>query len=107
LQYATRIARATRAGTKGAPDFVRDWLTWGVGPRGGAFMILAAKARAMLSGRARAEASDVRAVATPVLRHRLIPSYHAEAEGVTPERIVAKLIESVASPDGKREMAAA
>ncbi|HVY61236.1 MAG TPA: MoxR family ATPase [Planctomycetota bacterium] len=106
LQYATRIARATRAGAKGTPDFVKDWLTWGVGPRGGAFMILAAKSRAMLDGRARATAADVRAVATPVLRHRLIPSYHAEAEGVTPEKIVARLVEAVESPDGKREMAA-
>jgi MoxR-like ATPase len=106
LQYATRIARATRSATHGSPAFVKDWLTWGVGPRGGAFMILAAKARAMLDGRARATAADVRAVATPVLRHRIIPSYHADAEGVTPEKIVQKLVESVASPDGVREIAA-
>ncbi len=107
LEYATRISRATRAGRKDAPDFAREWLTWGVGPRGGLFTILAAKAKAMLEGRAKATAADVRAVATPVLRHRLIPSYHAEAEGVTPERIIARLVEHVPSPDGVREIAAA
>jgi len=106
LQYATRLARSTRAGRPGSPAFVKDWLNWGVGPRGGFFLILAAKARAMLDGRSKATAADVRAVATPVLRHRIIPSYHADAEGVTPEKIVQKLVEAVPSPDGVREIAA-
>jgi MoxR-like ATPase len=107
LRYATRLARATRLGMPDTPDFVKDWLTWGVGPRGGHYMLLGAKARAMLEGRANATIDDVRAVAKPVLRHRLIPSYHAEAEGVSTDRIVEKLLAHVPAPGGKAAAGAA
>ncbi len=98
LRYATAIARHTRVQTKDAPSFMKDWLSWGVGPRAGQFMILGAKARAMLGGRDRVSAEDVRAIAKPVLRHRIITSYHAEAEGVTPDKIVERLLEVVPPP---------
>jgi MoxR-like ATPase len=93
LLYATRLARATRVGRQGAPAFLKDLVTWGVGPRGGHYMLLGAKARAMLEGRPNATIEDVKAVAKPVLRHRLIPSYHAEAEGISTDMIVDRLIE--------------
>ncbi len=95
LLYATRLARATRVGRPGAPAFLKDLVTWGVGPRGGFYMLLGAKARAMLQGRPHATIEDVKAVAKPVLRHRLIPSYHAEAEGITTDAIVERLIEQL------------
>jgi MoxR-like ATPase len=101
LRYATQIARATRVGQKEAPAFVKDWLNWGVGPRGGHYMLLGAKARAMLAGRANATVEDVQAIAKPVLRHRLIPSYHAEAEGVSTDAIVEKLLAHVPAPGGR------
>jgi MoxR-like ATPase len=106
LKYATQLARATRVSQKEAPDFVKDWLTWGVGPRGGHYMLLGAKARAMLAGRANATIDDVREVAKPVLRHRLIPSYHAEAEGVSTDKIVERLLAHV-GVDGKAAVGAA
>ena len=107
LKYATRLARATRVNAKDAPDFIRDWLSWGVGPRGGHYMLLGAKARAMLQGRAAATADDVREVAKPVLRHRLIPSYHAEAEGVSTDKIVEKLLDHVPVQGGRAAVGAA
>ncbi len=101
IRYAAQIVRHTRVQSDSAPKFIRDWLLWGVGPRGGQFLILAAKARAMLEGRATVEPADIRAVAHPVLRHRIISSYYAEAEGITPDRIVAKLLEVVPAPDAR------
>jgi MoxR-like ATPase len=102
LQYATRLARATRTAEKGAADFVKDVLNWGVGPRGGQYLLLGAKARSMLQGRHLATIEDVRAVAHPVLRHRLIPSYQAEAEGISTDKIVDRLLESVPLPGGAK-----
>jgi MoxR-like ATPase len=106
LEYAANLARATRLQTQNPPDFIKQYLQWGVGPRGGLNMILAAKARAMLQGRASVTAADIREMATTVLRHRLITTYHADAEGMTPDKIVEKLVQHVESPDGVREFAA-
>jgi len=77
------------------PDFVRDYVTWGAGPRASQFLILAAKARAVLHGRYYVSCEDVRAVAPAVLRHRIITNFNAEAEGVKPDDIVRKLIDLV------------
>ncbi|RME74110.1 MAG: AAA family ATPase [Planctomycetota bacterium] len=100
LRYAADIVRATRLQTEGAPGFIREWLQWGVGPRGGLYLVLGAKASAMLDGRVTVTAADVRRVARPVLAHRLITTYQADAEGMTPEKIVDRLLEHVAAPDG-------
>jgi MoxR-like ATPase len=92
IKYAMRLARATRTGSD-APDFVRNYVTWGAGPRASQFLILGAKARAILYGRTYASTEDVRAIAAPVLRHRIITNYNAEADGVSPDEIVKRLID--------------
>jgi MoxR-like ATPase len=91
-EFALEIIRATRPGERTASDFVRHWLTWGAGPRAGQYMILAAKARALMLGRLHATIEDIEAVAAPVLRHRIIPSFNADAEGVTVEQIIDKIL---------------
>ena len=91
-QFALQIIRATRPGESGASDFVRHWLSWGAGPRAGQYMILAGKARALMRGRLYVTIEDIEAVASPVLRHRLIPNFNAEAEGITVEQIIAKVL---------------
>jgi MoxR-like ATPase len=91
---ASRVAAAVGAPAKKAddvPDFVRDYVTWGAGPRATQFLILAAKARAVLHGRYYVSCEDVRAVAPPVLRHRIITNFNAEAEGIKPDDIVRRL----------------
>src|SRR5262249_24723685 len=77
------------------PDFIRDYVTWGAGPRATQFLILAAKARAVLHGRYYVSCEDVRAVASPVLRHRIITNFNAEAEGVKPDEIVRRLADLI------------
>src|SRR5947199_292514 len=77
------------------PDFIRDYVTWGAGPRATQFLILAAKARAVLHGRYYVSCEDVRAVAPPVLRHRIITNFNAEAEGIKPDDIVRRLAELI------------
>ena len=93
IKYAMRLARMTRKEVGEVPDFIRKYVTWGAGPRASQFMILGAKARAVLYGRTYASTEDVRAVAAPVLRHRIITNYNAEADGVKPDEIVKRLIE--------------
>ncbi len=95
LSYAVRLARATRPTEQSAPDFVREWVTWGAGPRASQYLTLAAKACAVMHGRYAASREDVRAAALPVLRHRVIPSFAAEAEGVSSADIVLRLLETV------------
>jgi MoxR-like ATPase len=95
LQYVLRIVRATRVGTPDTPDFVRDRVAWGAGPRASQFLVLAAKARALLEGRLYVSTEDVRAVAHPVLRHRIITTYGAEAEGYTSDRLIDDLLRTI------------
>jgi MoxR-like ATPase len=95
FQYAKRLTRMSRPGTLEAPKFVNQWLTWGAGPRASMNLILAAKAHAVLDGRHHVSADDVAAVAEPILRHRLIPNFTAQSEGITVENIVQKLLASV------------
>jgi MoxR-like ATPase len=93
VRYAGRLTRLTRPGEGGVvPDFITKYVSFGAGPRAGQNLILAAKARAILRGRTYVALEDVQAVAKPVLRHRLMLNYHAEADRVTPDDIVTKLL---------------
>jgi len=95
FSYAKRITRMTRPGRPEAPDFVNKWLTWGAGPRASMNLILAAKARAVLRGNHHVSADDVAAVTAPVLRHRLIPNFTAQSEGVSVDDIVQRILEAI------------
>jgi MoxR-like ATPase len=98
VDYATRLVRATRPGGPQAdrvPDLVTRWVRWGAGPRAGQAMLLGAKARALLDGRSVVAHDDIRAVALPVLRHRLLMNFQAEADGVDADRIVTDLLDIV------------
>jgi len=96
VRYAVRLARATRGGDD-APPFVREWVSWGAGPRASQYLVLGAKTRAVLHGRFAPGIEDVRAVAPSVLRHRVVTNFTAEAEGVKPDRIVADLVAGVSA----------
>jgi MoxR-like ATPase len=101
FHFALDIIRATRPNEPGASDFVRHWLSWGAGPRAGQYMILAGKARALMRGRLHVTIEDIEAVASPVLRHRIIPNFNAEAEGISVEQIINKILSLI--PRGKGE----
>ena len=94
LDYAVRLARSTRP-MEGSPEFIRNWVRWGAGPRASQFLIMGAKARAILEGRFTPSCEDVRTVARPVLRHRIVTSFSAEAEGIDTEQIVDRLLKEV------------
>jgi MoxR-like ATPase len=94
-RYALRLARLTRRDKPEAPDFVREYVQWGAGPRASQYLVLGAKARAVLEGRRAVEHQDIRAVAPPVLRHRLKTNFAADAEGVTADDIIRRLLELV------------
>jgi len=96
--YATDLARASRPTSDEAPEFVHNWVAWGAGPRAAQYMVLGAKARAVLNGRFNVSCADVRAVAHPVLRHRILTNFNADAEGVNSDRIIDMLLENVAEP---------
>jgi MoxR-like ATPase len=95
LLYAKNLVRSTRPDQPESPDFVKNWISWGAGPRASINLILAAKARAVLYGKFAVGFDDIAAVAAPVLRHRIACSYTATAEGVTTEKVVAQLLETV------------
>lgn len=101
IRYAVRLAAATRPREKGAFDFVQNWVNWGAGTRASQYLVLGAKARALLGGRSHATFEDVRALAQPTLRHRVLLNYRAEAEGVTMEKLITDLLEKV--PGGPRK----
>ncbi|HXI27502.1 MAG TPA: MoxR family ATPase [Vicinamibacterales bacterium] len=99
IDYALAIVRASRpsgGAADGVPEPVRRWVKWGAGPRAGQALVLGAKSRALLEGRSAASPADVRAVALPVLRHRILLNFQAEADGVDADQIVERLLESVA-----------
>jgi len=98
LRYAAQLVRATRPESSSAPDVVRRSVRWGAGPRAGQALILGAKAHALLNGRFAVSPADIRRVALPVLRHRVLMSYAGEADGVTPEHIVSHVLDAVAPP---------
>jgi MoxR-like ATPase len=102
IRYAMKLTRATRIhGKEPVPDFIRQWVSWGAGPRASPYLIIGAKARAILKGRFYVSSEDVRAVAHPVLRHRVLCNFAAEAEGVTSDRIVDKLLEVTPAAEGE------
>ena len=100
-RYAVKLTRATRREKGEVPDFIRDYVSWGAGPRASQYLVLAAKARAVLYGRYYVSTDDIRAVAGPVLRHRIVTNFNAEAEGLKPDDIVQRLIKWV--PVGENE----
>ncbi|HMP16482.1 MAG TPA: MoxR family ATPase, partial [Gemmatales bacterium] len=95
FQYARRLVRMTRPKTEEASDFSKKWLLWGAGPRASMNLILAAKARAILSGQFHVTPEDVASIAAPVLRHRLVVNFAAQSENITPDIIVQKLLATV------------
>ena len=102
FEYAAALTRATRPGEPEAPDFVRECVSWGAGPRASQYLILGAKARAALHGRLYATTQDVAEVALPVLRHRILTNFNAEADNITPDIVVQKLLEKTPRPTGDR-----
>ncbi|MDG2409751.1 MAG: AAA family ATPase [Pirellulales bacterium] len=94
-RYALQLARSTRREKGSVPAFVQDYVSWGAGPRATQYLVLGGKARAILHGRYYVDVEDIRAVAPAVLRHRILTNFNAEAEGITPDVIVQKLIETV------------
>ncbi len=97
-EYARGLARASRPATNDAPDFVNELVNWGAGPRASIYMILGGKARAILHGRYHVTTEDIQAVALPVLRHRIITTFNAEAAGITSDEIVRRLLADAREP---------
>ncbi len=97
-RYAVRLAAASRPRQAATPDFITHWVTWGAGTRAGQFLVLGAKARALLHGRSHVSLEDIQTLALPVLRHRILLNYRAEADQVRVEDVIQKLLESVKAP---------
>ena len=95
IDYTVKLVNKTRAGYDGSPKYIKDWLSWGAGPRASQYLILGAKTNAILSGRYSPEIDDIKKVAKPVLRHRLITNFNAEADGIKTTDIIDKLINEV------------
>jgi MoxR-like ATPase len=95
VRYAVRLAAASRPSNKEAPGFVKEWVSWGAGLRAAQFLVLGGKVRALLAGRAHVSVADIKALAAPALRHRILLNYKAEAEGATVESVISRLVESV------------
>jgi MoxR-like ATPase len=98
-RYALQLARRTRPGKDKVPDFVNDFVLWGAGPRASQYLVLGAKARAVLAGRYYVSREDIRAVALPVLRHRIRTNFNADAEGISPDTLINRLIEAIPARD--------
>jgi len=98
VRYAVRLASSSRPGQPNTPAFVQDWVSWGAGLRAAQFLVLGAKARALLQGRTHATVADIKALAQPTLRHRVLVNYRAEAEGVTVDKLITRLLDSVTPP---------
>ncbi|CAN5882804.1 MoxR family ATPase [soil metagenome] len=98
FHYVAELVRATRPTEASSPDEVRRWVRWGAGPRAGQSLILAAKARALLEGRVHVSPADVRRLAAPVLRHRVLLNFHAEADGTTTDDVVDLLLDRIRAP---------
>jgi len=98
FQYARDLARASRPASNEAPDFVNELVNWGAGPRASIYMILAAKARAILYGRHHATTEDVREMALPVMRHRVLTTFNAEAAGITSDEVILRLLTEIRPP---------
>jgi MoxR-like ATPase len=101
IQYTLALVRQTRVSEPGVPKFIRDWLSWGAGPRAVQYLILGAKARALLYGNTHVSVEDVKALAYPVLRHRILTNFTATSEGVTTDTVVEKLLRETPDREGE------
>jgi MoxR-like ATPase len=97
IEYAVRLADSTRPASANAPEYIKNWIRWGAGPRASQYLIIGAKARAILHGKHSPDINDVKSIAGPVLRHRLVANFNAEAEGVSAIQIVERLIKDLKS----------
>ena len=98
VRYAVRIAAASRPRQTGTPDFINDWVSWGAGTRAAQFLVLGAKARTLRQGRAHVTAEDIQALVAPVLRHRVLLNYRAEADGMRVDEVIRRLVAAVPVP---------
>jgi MoxR-like ATPase len=101
IQYTLALVRQTRVSEPGAPKFIRDWLSWGAGPRAVQYLILGAKARALLYGRSHVQTEDIQALAYPVLRHRILTNFTAASEGVTTDAVIERILKETPSREGE------
>src|SRR5262249_12411294 len=101
IQYTLALVRQTRVGEPGVPKFIKDWLSWGAGPRAVQNLILGGKARALLYGRTHVQTDDIQALAYPVLRHRILTNFTAASEGVTSDIVVKKLLDDTPSKESE------
>jgi MoxR-like ATPase len=99
IKYVARLVRATRPSDETAPQFIRDMVDWGAGPRAGQYLILGGKAMAAMDGRFSVSLDDIRKVAAPVLRHRISANFQAQAEGMSTDKIIARVIETIPEPE--------
>jgi Mg-chelatase subunit ChlI len=99
VDYAVDLVRATRPKEDDSPEFVKNWLAWGAGPRAAQYLILGAKARAILQGQFTVGSEDIRTMAYPVLRHRLFTNFNADAEGVGVDQVIGRILETIPEPD--------
>jgi len=97
-RYAVALVRASRPGRNGGLDFIREYVNWGASPRAAQYLLLAGKARALLHGRFNVSVEDMRALAYPVMRHRILTNFHAESQRITTEEIIRRLLEAVPAP---------
>ncbi len=98
VSYATDLARSTRPKGEKVPEFINEWVSWGAGPRAAQYMVVGAKARAVMNGRYNVSVKDIRAMAHPVLRHRVLTNFNADSEGIDSDDIIDKLLEAVPEP---------
>jgi MoxR-like ATPase len=98
VRYAVRLASASRPGQKDSPEFVNQWVSWGAGLRAAQYLVLGGKSRALLSGRSHVTVEDIQALIYSTFRHRILVGYRAEAEGVTAETVIERLLETVSPP---------
>ncbi len=101
IEYALALVRQTRVTEPAATEFCREWLSWGAGPRAVQMLLLGGKARALLNGRTHVSTDDISALAAPVLRHRIVTNFTAESDGVTPDRVVERLIQETPAKEGE------
>ena len=101
INYTLALVRQTRVGEPGIPKFIRDWLSWGAGPRAVQYLILGGKARALLYGRAHVQCEDIQALAYPVLRHRILANFTAVSEGITTDMVIRKVLDETPSREGE------
>ncbi|MBI5760764.1 MAG: MoxR family ATPase [Planctomycetales bacterium] len=101
IEYALALVRQTRLGQPETPGFISDWLSWGAGPRAVQYLLLGGKARALLRGRGHVSTEDIGALAAPVLRHRIVTNFSAESDGITPDKVVERLVQETPAKEGE------